>query len=740
MAKTYSEVINSAYTVGNIMDWTNALTRLSGVPLDISELYNSYDKAVVYAASNPVAYEGQVITVIENNDATVYVITPNSQGAHTIADGDDAGEYQVYLKEVGSATNGDNTSIILKDGVLSIKGFEAAGIDTLPQKQPDGTIAWVSIDSIVDGDGNTKAEVKAAEGSAISVEKAYTAETDTYTYTLDVTIPNIPEYTVTKVDGTDNITYTVTKDGEQVGESIVVPKAYNDTAITNRVSDLEASASNHASRIEAIELFFEDAARDNSDAEGNIQNALDTLVELQEYITGDGAAATALTNRVSTIETNVATLMGDGAGSVNKTVADAVEAQAQIDEATYATKDALAEVNAKAEAAAVKTVVDVELGKKADKTDLDNYYIKDDVYTKDAIDTLLAGIKGEYGETADSVSAALSAHKTEADNKFTAIEADVKENADAIAEITNQENGILAQATTIAQTKVDTLANGAVKDNTAAISALQTKANNNSTSIEGINTKVGALEAADTTLSNAIATEKGRVDTLVGTVATYGTDIAALQDEDTTIKANVAANTAKFANYSTTEETETKISDAIKAIDNSALTSAIADNKTAIENEVIRATEKENEIANLVNANDEAIKQNASDISALTTLLQGAIENEDNTALDSIKELAAWVKDHETEVLPVIEANTDAIALLNSDATKAGSVANTVATAISKIPTATATVAGLVKSSDEVNVAADGVMSLGTVSTDKLIQGSAILILKGGDAEVNVAE
>ena len=741
MAKTYSEVINSAYTVGNIMDWTNALTRLSGVPLDISELYNSYDKAVVYAASNPVAYEGQVITVIENNDATVYVITPNSQGAHTITDGDDAGEYQVYLKEVGSATNGDNTSITLEDGVLSIKGFEAAAIDTLPQKQPDGTIKWIAIDTIVDGDGNTKAEVVAAEGSAVTVSKTHIAETDTYTYTLDVTIPDIPEYTVTKVESESSITYTVTKDNEQVGEAIVVPKAYDDTALANRVSGLESSSADYASRIEAIELFFEDATRDTTDEEtGTIQNALDTLVELQNYITSDGEAATALTNKVTAIETAVNTLTGDGEGSVTKTVTDAIAAQAQTDASTYATKDALAAVKATADAAAVKTTVDEALADKADKADLDNYYVKDDVYTKDAVDTLLAGIKGEYGETADSVSAALSAHKTESDNKFSAIEEDVEANTNAIADINNAETGILAQANTNAQTKVDALANGAVKDNTAAISALQTKADNNTTSIEGLNTRIGTLEGTDTKLSNDIATEKGRVDTLVGTVATHGTDIALLKDKDTTLESKIDANTAKFADYSTTTEVDTKIENAVNAIDYTTINQAITKNAEDISNEVTRATTRENEIAALVEDNTTAIGENTSEIARVNAVLTAAIENEDDTALNSIKELAAWISEHDTEVLPIVNSNTTAIEKLNANANTVGSVANTVATAIAKIPLATASVAGLVKSSDEINVDANGAMSLGVVSTDKLINGSATLVLNGGDSRVQITE
>ena len=47
---------------------------------------------------------------------------------------------------------------------------------------------------------------------------------------------------------------------------------------------------------------------------------------------------------------------------------------------------------------------------------------------------------------------------------------------------------------------------------------------------------------------------------------------------------------------------------------------------------------------------------------------------------------------------------------------------------------ATAQAAGLVKASEEVTVA-DGVLGIGQVSTDKLVQGSETLVLNGGSAD-----
>ena len=109
MAKNYQDIYNSVYVTGNKMDWTNAMIRGNGIPLDIYSVFDSYEDAVIFAATNAVAYEGQVLAVTENGDTTVYVITPALQGKITI----DEVETNIYLKEVGTATLGDDKSIVL---------------------------------------------------------------------------------------------------------------------------------------------------------------------------------------------------------------------------------------------------------------------------------------------------------------------------------------------------------------------------------------------------------------------------------------------------------------------------------------------------------------------------------------------------------------------------------------------------------------------------------------------------
>ena len=101
MAKNYSEIYESVFTKKNKMDFSNAMVRGNGIPLDITEVYNSLNAAIQYAATDPVAYEGQLLAVTENGDTNVYVIGPKAQGAVTI------GEAQVtnYLKLVGKETD-----------------------------------------------------------------------------------------------------------------------------------------------------------------------------------------------------------------------------------------------------------------------------------------------------------------------------------------------------------------------------------------------------------------------------------------------------------------------------------------------------------------------------------------------------------------------------------------------------------------------------------------------------------
>ena len=118
----------------------------------------------------------------------------------------------------------------------------------------------------------------------------------------------------------------------------------------------------------------------------------------------------------------------------------------------------------------------------------------------------------------------------------------------------------------------------------------------------------------------------------------------------------------------------------------------------------------------------------------------------DTDDITSLKELALWVQEHETEVLPVIEQqgkDIDALELKVNTGDK--DVATYVADAIADIPMATATTLGLVKSATDVEgkvavnkvyVGTDGVGEVKAISTDLLVQGEFELILNGGNASL----
>jgi hypothetical protein len=221
MAKNYDE-IKALVNQGNQMGLSNTIKRDYGIPLDYSSVQETYEAALAYAQTSTLAYIGQPISVGD----TLYIVTDEANG---------------FLKAVGTKPTGDEQSITIKDdGKIAIKGFEAAGDATLPQKQADGSIKWVAISALVEGDGNTKTVVNVADDSALTISDVYDEVNDTYTYTLDVALPAIPVYTIVKDETVEGqVTYKLTKDDQDEGTAIVVPKAYDDTSLVNRVTELE---------------------------------------------------------------------------------------------------------------------------------------------------------------------------------------------------------------------------------------------------------------------------------------------------------------------------------------------------------------------------------------------------------------------------------------------------------------------------------------------------------------------
>lgn len=137
----------------------------SALPLDWNTLFDSYEDAVSAAAtaeaagsSATVYYYGQEIVVVESGVATLYVIQPDKS-----------------LAPVGSATVGDNKSIVVADGVIALDGFSTAVAGQQPRVAADGTLEWYtpdtsSVSGLQEAVGQLQTDVDALEATV--AEKA----------------------------------------------------------------------------------------------------------------------------------------------------------------------------------------------------------------------------------------------------------------------------------------------------------------------------------------------------------------------------------------------------------------------------------------------------------------------------------------------------------------------------------------------------------------------------------------
>lgn len=91
----------------NVMYLPAAIQRNNPIPLDSTAVWYDYDLMAAYAASDPTAYVGQILSLVADNVANAYIIT-NLAGD---------------LEKVGSAIVADNKTIVLDNGAVTFKDF-----------------------------------------------------------------------------------------------------------------------------------------------------------------------------------------------------------------------------------------------------------------------------------------------------------------------------------------------------------------------------------------------------------------------------------------------------------------------------------------------------------------------------------------------------------------------------------------------------------------------------------------
>ena len=806
-----------------------AFDRSNGLPLDQWSVFQTKTAAEEYL-SNSKAYPGQVIAYAEaDGSMTACVLSQNTEGT------------ALTLKPIGIIPSGDAKTIeVTADGKISIYGFGDATTGYLPRKAEDGTLEWVPISAVVQGDGNKITTLTSEDGSVTITKKT---DTDTsLVYDLSVTHPDIPEYAVKKderAEGATETTYHLTKDGENVDVAIVVPDAYNDTALASRVTDLE---NNKADKSDTYTKGEVDDAIDSA-VEGilgeDVKEAYNTLKEIQDILEGtDGEAIDGLIEVADANKQAIEVLNGAATveGSVAKQIADAVEPLATTSELERVEGIANSKQTAEQVSSAISTALadytDTEalnglLDGKVDDADLDNYYTKEESDGKYAVATEVARDYATKQEITDAGYAVAETVNSELAKKLEKVT--IAHTSENVGEgVTYSEDGKTANIVVDSYTKsesytkgeVDTAITNKIKEFTGGESAADvllalndykkandteiygatkvaewTDAEGNYTpdytkdsridandaaikvNAEAINNiavlvgtigdgsettlagKIGALEAHDAAHAIEFSTLSGKVDQNI-------VDIAKKADKETTYtKGEVDAllvPLAPAANVYTKDEADGKFlakadytpydDTAVKKLISDETARADAEEKRIaglVASEESRATGEEARIEGLVTAEAARadaeekriaglVGENATAIAELDATLKAALEN-DGEGLDSIKELAVWIEEHDKEVLPVVNKNTEDIAALTLRvAANETAVGETLPGAI------TQALADAKAYTDEKMVKADGVsiqntdgtFSVKAVSTDLLVQGNYELILNGGNADL----
>ena len=270
-------------------------------PLDQSELYDSYEAAVEYATNDPVAYVGQIITVLEFSESDTEHTTPIAATVYSIQD--EAGT----LKEVGSVPVGDGLTIEVIDGQIKLKGAADAEVGAQPRIKDDGSIEWIvpSTDT-VDGLQTAVAGLQ----SDVS-----TLQTDVNA--VEAVVGNAESGLVKDVaDNTANISAIDTKigtvtDGKTIVEMISDAKTeatYDDTALAGRVSTIENDYLKAADKTAIETKMATDISTAKTETiaaimgEAGIDEKYDTLKEIADWILSDTTSSAELITRVTNIE------------------------------------------------------------------------------------------------------------------------------------------------------------------------------------------------------------------------------------------------------------------------------------------------------------------------------------------------------------------------------------------------------------------------------------------------------
>ena len=517
----------------------------------------------------------------------------------------------------------------------------------------------------------------------------------------------------TYVDGEETKEYATVKDYVEAAIAALsigdYAKAADLTALADRVAVLEAKPFDSYATKEELEAHANTAAETyatKDELAAHEEAAANAYATKDELTAHEEAAA-------ETYATKEELAAHEEAAEAAYATKAELEAHAEAAEAAYATKDELKATDDIAKDS--QNRVGIVEGKIDEITSVGG---EPNIIEKIKVNGVTLEVeKDGEGKSTKTVSIAVPTSITTLDGY-----------ADLNTRVTTNANGIAALEGQLANTNTN------VSGNTIEIGKINTDITTN------IKPAIEALEGADAVIEETIAGHTAAIKTLNETtipalqgtinskaaqtdVDAINTKIGTVEDGKTIVDMiNAVAGTIDFTPYAKKDEV--------------AATYATIE---ALNAEIARAdaAEKANAKA-IADLTAGAVKDNTDAIAALDATLKAAIEN-DGEGLDSIKELALWIEEHETDVVPQINQNKEDVAALALRVT-----ANETAVGTTLPAAIAAAEAAAKKYTDDTMVKADGTsivnnegtFSVGAVSTDNLVQGTMTLVLNGGNANV----
>ena len=254
------------------LNFSTSFNPTSAFPIDARQYFESLASAQAAAATaveagsaDSVYYFGMPLVVVEDGVATLYVIQPDKT-----------------LAAAGSAVVGDNNSIVVADGVVSIEGFAEATSGQQPRKAADGSIEWYTPDSsTVEGLQQTVGQLQTDVDSLEEQVALKANSADVYTQTqvddkIDAAIS-----AVYKPAGSVAFASLPTPGADNLGNVYNVTNAFTTDARFTEGAGIEYPAGTNVAVVET-----------SADPATYMFDVLSGFVDLSDYLTSEQIAGT----------------------------------------------------------------------------------------------------------------------------------------------------------------------------------------------------------------------------------------------------------------------------------------------------------------------------------------------------------------------------------------------------------------------------------------------------------------